>query len=81
MEPTNPDQTHSVNSLSNSADKGEEAHKKASLKEIYEYITGPYYALFIIGAIAAVAGGMCFTLFSILDLTNNANSKHYSIWL
>ncbi len=57
MEPTNPDQTVSRNSSSNNTEEVAEPPKKATLGEIYEYLTGPYYMLFIIGSIAAVAGG------------------------
>ena len=57
MDPTNQDQAISGQSSSNNTQEVLEEPKKARLGEIYEYLTGPYYMLFIIGAISAVAGG------------------------
>lgn len=57
MEPTNPEGSDSRNSSSNNTQENLEEPKKATLGEIYEYITGPYYMLFIIGSIAALTGG------------------------
>ena len=66
MEPTNQEGSDSRNSSSNNTNENLEEPKKATLGEIYEYITGPYYLLFIIGAIAALTGGKFYSLIFLL---------------
>jgi len=57
MDPTNQNQEETGNSSSNNPDEVEEAPKKAKLGELYDFLTGPYYILLIVGGLAALAGG------------------------
>ena len=57
MNDTNQNPVVSHNSSSNTTEEAQEAPKKAKLGELYEFLTGPYYVLLIVGIISALAGG------------------------
>ena len=57
MEPTNPNQNSEEVRNSHSTVEEKKEPERAQLGELYQFLSGNYYLLLIIGIIAALAGG------------------------
>lgn len=57
MEPTNPNQDSDEVRNSESVQEENKELPKATLGELYQFLTGKYYTLLIVGSIAAFVGG------------------------